>query len=113
MADDVAALGLDAAAVSAWIDAGEAGGDDDAGSEDGEDSGIEVLVWPENWPALILFLKLETQWIWNMGACIGLDYLRVESVMRMRRIPRSQQEALLDDLMVMERAALPLINTKD
>lgn len=110
-------LGLDATAVSTWLTAGEAGDDDDAESADGEDddedSGAYFLVWPENWSALELFLRCDTQWVWTMGACTGLDYLRVEAVMRMDAIPRAARRSLLDDLRVMERAALPLINARD
>ena len=48
------------------------------------DSAIEELlemqksedfeVWPENWPALQLFLRVQTQWRATYGAYYGLDY---------------------------------------
>jgi Phage related hypothetical protein (DUF1799) len=115
VADDIAVLGVDAAATGAWLQAGEDDGDvaDEADEDDDADSGVDFLVWPENWPAVVFFLKLQTQWVWTMGACTGLDYARVEAAMRMYRIARAQQAAMMDDLRVMELAALPLINAND
>lgn len=107
-------MGLDLAELQAWIASSEE--DDDeangAGQDDSEDSGVEFLVWPENWTAVQLFVRCDTQWVWTMGACLGLDYARVEAVMRISGIPRRRQSELLDEIRIMERAALPLINRK-
>jgi len=90
-------------------------GADDAseGGEEDEDSGAEFLVWPENWAAVLLFCRCDTQWMWESGACTGLDYNRVEAVMRIDCIARSQRSDLLTDVRVLERTALPLINSRD
>ena len=78
-------------------------------------------VWPENWPAVELYLACCTQWrcvaapegtagmvsaIWSRIVCTGLDYTAVEATLRMRRIPRRKHSELLYDLQAMEHAAL-------
>lgn len=34
----------------------------------------EFEVWPDNWPALELFLLCQTQWRTGPGGLVGLDY---------------------------------------
>lgn len=66
-------------------------------------------VWPECWEAVSFFVALETQWRWVSGmavARVGLDYTAVEALMRLRAVPRASRAELLEDLRVMERAAL-------
>lgn len=68
-------------------------------------------VWTENWEAVQLFTRLSTQWRYGgMGGVIGLDYAAVEAAMRMIRIKPDQRSALLEDLQVMEGAALGVMN---
>lgn len=72
---------------------------------------VEFEVWAENWPALDLFLRVQTQWrIGGMGGCFGLDYTAVEAAMRM--IKADKTEELFDKIQVMEFAALPELNKK-
>lgn len=71
---------------------------------------FEVL--EENWEAVAMFMRLQTQWIiGGMGAYIGLNYQSVEFLFRIEGVKNERE--LLDDLQVMERAALPIINSKD
>lgn len=79
------------------------------GVESGEGDG-SFEVWPENWPALLLFMDVQTQWNTDSGAFVGLRYEAVEAVMRIRRM--KDRDALLDDLRVMEYAALEVMNAK-
>jgi hypothetical protein len=65
-------------------------------------------VWEENWQALEIFLKVQTQWRVGMGGLIGLDYSAVAWVLRLVA-PEDQHLTLLDDLQTMERAVLSLI----
>lgn len=81
-----------------------------------------VKVWDVNWPSVLLFLDLETQWrcvARGMGGILhwlGLDYaaacalLDQRSRAEQRRHPSRQ---LLDDLRIMEREALPIMNAGD
>ena len=62
-------------------------------------------VFPENWDTVILFHRLQTQWrVAGMGGLIGLDYVAVESVMRICKVKNREQT--FDRLRVMEAAAL-------
>jgi len=84
------------------------------GREDEKESDA-CEVWPENLPALELFLGLATQWraVAGMRGLIylGLDYAATEALMRARRL--RDRERLFDDLRAMERAALPGMNARD
>lgn len=65
-------------------------------------------MWPENWPALMLFLDMETQWRVMEGMLVGLRYDAAETVMRIRKL--RNRSALLSDLQTMERAAMKAAN---
>ncbi len=71
-------------------------------------------VWEENWDSVRLFRNLGTQWIVAVGMAgaryLGINYGVVECQLRRLGIPRKQWPAFWDDLDVMERAALPLLN---
>jgi hypothetical protein len=62
-------------------------------------------VWGENWQALEIFLKVQTQWRVGMGGLIGLDYSAVAWVLKLVA-SEDQHLNLLDDLQIMERAVL-------
>lgn len=66
-------------------------------------------MWADNWETVQIFLRLSTQWRYGgMGGAIGLDYPSMESVMRMLRV--KDRGAMLDQLRVMERAAMGVMN---
>ena len=65
-----------------------------------------VEIWPDQVPTVNLFSAVLTQWRMGPTGPTGLDYQAVESVMRMRMIPAKERGPLLDDLRIMERAAL-------
>jgi hypothetical protein len=71
-----------------------------------EDQGFQV--WPENWDTVEMFLRLQTQWRIGMGGPIGLDYSAVEWLLRLYEV--KDQRALLEDLQIMEGAALAAMN---
>jgi hypothetical protein len=81
--DDAAAFGLDLP--------------EQASSDDFE-------VWPENWDAVLMFLRISTQWRTSMGGPIGLDYGALEWLFRLYEV--TEPRSLLEDLQVMEGAAL-------
>lgn len=41
-------------------------------SEEPED--VDFEVWEENWEAVMMFLRMQTQWTVSMSGCIGLKY---------------------------------------
>ncbi len=66
--------------------------------------------------AVLTFAHCATQWTYvtpGLGKPIplGLDYSRVESVMRMRRVPRDRWPEVFDDVRFMEAVALPRLAT--
>lgn len=73
----------------------------------------EFHVWPENMPAINLFLTLSTQWIVGPGGVTGLNYIPLFH--RMDRMDLSEQdyEWMFDDIRVIESAALASMNKKD
>ena len=62
-------------------------------------------VWPENWDALQMFLKLRAQWrVSPMGQLIGLDYTAVLAVINFEKSTDKHQ--LFDDIQTIENGAL-------
>jgi hypothetical protein len=67
-------------------------------------------VWEENWPAVEMFLRCQTQWRPTMGGVCGLDYTAVEWLFRLYEV--ENQPAVLEDLQVMEAAGLKILNQR-
>lgn len=65
-------------------------------------------MWEENWPSVLFFSRLETQWrrAGMAGARTGLDYTAVLTLLRTLRLPRAEADAMFDDVQTMEHAAL-------
>ena len=69
------------------------------------DGGV-LEVWPENWPAVSLFMDCATQWRVSMSGAYGLDYQAVKAVMDIRGISGADAAAVFDDILILESAAL-------
>lgn len=65
-------------------------------------------VWQENWPAVEMFLRCQTQWRTSMSGIVGMDYGALAWLFRLYEVedPRS----LLEDLQVMEGAVMQILN---
>ena len=65
-------------------------------------------VWQENWEAVEMFLRCQTQWRTSMSGLLGLDYGAVQWLFRLYEVkdPRS----LLEHLQVMEGAVMQILN---
>lgn len=61
-------------------------------------------VWPENWEAIEMWLRMQTQWRTSAGGAVGLDYSVLAWLFKM--YPVEDPRALLEDLQIMEGAAL-------
>ena len=68
-------------------------------------------MFEENWAVVEMFLRLQTQWRTSMSGVLGLDYVAVEWMLRLYGV--EDQRSMLEDLQVMEGAALTLINNKE
>lgn len=58
-----------------------------------------------------MFLRLQTQWRTSMSGVIGLDYGAVQWMLRLYEV--EDQRSMLEDLQVMESAALNMMNKKE
>jgi len=67
-------------------------------------------VWEENWLALEMFLRCQTQWRTTMSGVLGLDYVVVAWLLKLYEVENTR--ALLEDLQVMEAAAMMVINSR-
>ena len=66
-------------------------------------------VWKENWPAVELFLRVQTQWrIGGMGNLCGLCYADVIQTAKLYEV--EELPSVLEDLQVMEATAMSEIN---
>lgn len=72
----------------------------------------DVLVWPEAWPALQMFLQLTTQWNNGPAGRTGLRYEAVRTVMDIEEVPRRDRRDLLAQLAVMEAGVLEWLSEK-
>jgi len=71
-------------------------------------------VWEENWESLMMFLRMQTQWNVTMGGYVGLRYevlLGAGGLMSLYDIENPRE--LLEDIQVMEAAALVELNKKN
>ena len=67
-------------------------------------------MWPEAWPAVDLFLKVQTQWRGGASGILGLDYGAVRWVMELYAAvdPRD----LFEDLQVIEARVIETVNSR-
>lgn len=66
----------------------------------------EYEVWPDNWPAFLLFEAMSTQWRVGMGGAVGLDYNALKPVANMIGLKRAELTQAFPDLRMMEAEAL-------
>lgn len=67
-------------------------------------------VWDENAEAMMMFLRLQTQWHVIAGAFIGLNYQSAEFLIKIHGV--ADAAALMEDLQAMEIAALQVMNKR-
>lgn len=60
-----------------------------------------------------MFLRLQTQWRVGMNGLIGLDYVAAEWLFRLYSVKVKDRRLLLEDLQVMESAALVAIAKRE
>jgi len=58
-----------------------------------------------------MFLRVQTQWRTTMSGVIGLDYAAVQWLFKLYDV--EEPRALLEDLQVMEAAAMTVINKQE
>ena len=71
---------------------------------------VDFEVWEENWQAVEMFLRCQTQWRTTMSGLLGLDYGAVAWILRLYEV--EDQRAVLEDLQIMEAAAMAKLNER-
>lgn len=71
-----------------------------------EDAAFEV--WPENWPAVQVFVALGTQWTVGMAGSTGLRYEVLPFVLEMQGVARDEWPELFAQIRLCESEALKL-----
>lgn len=76
-----------------------------------------VNVLPDNWESLRVFTAIRTQWRYvscGMAGFLatGLDYAVLPEVWKLVGIPRKRRNAVFHDLLIMEAAAMSMINDR-
>jgi hypothetical protein len=91
------------------IDAMLGAEDDDAGDADA------FWVLPENWDSIQVFSSLNRCWRLDSfnGKYLGLDRPSIESTLRLMGIPPDRHREILEDLQIMENAALQVLNANN
>tara|TARA_R100000426_G_scaffold84553_1_gene63816 strand:- start:105 stop:311 length:207 start_codon:yes stop_codon:yes gene_type:complete len=67
-------------------------------------------VYQENWEAVMMFLKIQTQWRVGMGGIIGLDYT---SVIEMIKLYKDKPLDLMESIQVIEASILKTLNREN
>lgn len=67
-------------------------------------------VWEENWEAVMMFLRMQTQWNVSMNGLVGLNYQALETLIRLYHVKEPVE--LFERVQVIERAALVKMNSK-
>lgn len=66
----------------------------------------KVDVWPENWTAIELYVRYQTQWIQGPGGPTGLNYSVYLAELDRRGIVGDDRENVLDGIQIIEDVAL-------
>lgn len=69
-----------------------------------------VEIWPENWPAWLLFDRMSTQWRVGMAGPIGLDYNVLFRFLDRMHLDERDYDQMLHDISVLEQASLSEIH---
>lgn len=67
---------------------------------------VEFEVWPDIWPAFLLFEAMSTQWRVGMGGPIGLDYNAIPAVAQLLGMKKTDTTKAFQDIRVMEAEAM-------
>ena len=72
----------------------------------------DCLVYPDNWPVVMIFRDMATQWRVGPGGIVGLDYAALPVVTKIRGIKQREMGDMLDSIQIMESAAIELIRAR-
>lgn len=71
-------------------------------------------VFPDNWQSFRVFTAMRTQWRYVSGMAgmiaTGLDYSALAEVWERTKTPKKDRDAIFSDLVIMEAAAMEIMN---
>lgn len=65
-----------------------------------------IFIWPENWQSFQIFCSLRTQWFTGFNGRTGINYCSMPIVFDLYNIEQNRRLEIFEDIMVMENAAL-------
>lgn len=68
-------------------------------------------VWPENWDAVGMFLRVQTQWIVGMSGAVGLNYQSLEFLFKLYRTKKRKE--VFEEICEIEFGALEAMKRTD
>jgi len=71
----------------------------------------DFAVLPEAWPAVEMFLRVQTQWRVSSGGLVGLDYGAVKWCVELWDVTNGRE--LLDDLRVIEGKVIEIMSKRN
>lgn len=69
-------------------------------------------IWPENWPALLVYDAMRTQWSVGMAGAIGLRYEALPLALEMQGIARADWPDTIAGVRAMEAETLRLLRAR-
>ena len=73
----------------------------------------DCLIFPDNWPTVMIFRDISTQWRVGMSGPVGLDYNVLPMIFGLRSVPRDERAEIFDGIQTMESAALEAIRERN
>ena len=67
-------------------------------------------VWEENWDAVLMFVRMSTQWHTSMAGLTGLNYPSLEWLCKLYSV--KDPVAIFEGIQVMESTVLVILNKK-
>jgi len=67
-------------------------------------------VWEENWDAVLMFVRMSTQWHTSMAGLTGLNYPSLEWLCKLYSV--KDPVAIFEGVQVMESTVLVILNKK-
>lgn len=110
---DLQRLGIGPEMAQAWLEAQDETAPSTDGAEADTPPGAALSIWPENWPCLGAWMRLQTQWhLGPSGRMAGLRYPEAERQVQ-RLMPGASQaelDTVMGHLQQMEHAALEALD---
>lgn len=73
-----------------------------------QQSGSDFEVFPDNWPVIEMFLRVQTQWRATYGSYYGLDYNSLFLMFDTYQV--EDRRSMLEDIQIIERSVITALN---